>query len=65
MSGWLGILECAPFKVLGSILSGANFGGHIYTEHMWMGNLGSMYEDNHGKMGRNFLGYGWWRVPLH
>ncbi|KEH38292.1 hypothetical protein MTR_2g067390 [Medicago truncatula] len=29
---WLGILECAPLKVLGSILSGANFGGQVHTE---------------------------------
>jgi hypothetical protein len=26
-SGWLGILECAPLKVSGSIPSGANFDG--------------------------------------
>jgi len=30
--GWFEILECAPLKVLGSISSGVNFGGEVYTK---------------------------------
>jgi hypothetical protein len=32
-SGWLGILDCAPLKVLGSIPSSANFGGQVHSIH--------------------------------
>jgi len=30
--GLLGILECVPLKVSGSIFSGVNFGGQVYTK---------------------------------